>query len=310
MHPNRLLAPAALLLAVAAPLPAQTLQWMARLPAASPTVDTAYPPVATRPTPYRADALLPGSRIVAFYGNPLSTRMGILGELPPEEMLARLDSTARLWAAADSTRTVRPALHLIVTVAQGAPGKDGRYRLRHSDSLIARVSRWAEARNWLLFLDIQIGQSSVAAEIDRLMPWLEKPWVHLALDPEFAMPGDQVPGRRIGTIDAAAVNATIDRLAALVEAHRLPPKVLVVHRFTEAMLTNQQEIRSDPRVQVVIDMDGFGSPALKRSIYGHVVERRPVQFAGIKLFFKNDHPMLTPADVVAMRPVPLYVQYQ
>ena len=41
-----------------------------------------------------------------------------------------------------------------------------------------------------------------------------------------------------------------------------------------------------------------------------MVENRPVQFAGIKLFYKNDKPMLSPADVVAMRPVPLYVQYQ
>ncbi len=34
--------------------------------------------------------LLPESRIVTYYGNPLSKKMGILGEIPPEEMVKRL----------------------------------------------------------------------------------------------------------------------------------------------------------------------------------------------------------------------------
>ncbi len=295
---------------MAAPLAAQVTQLPAIRAVPPVPLDTAMPPVATRPTAYRPDALLPGSRIVAYYGNPLSTRMGILGEIPPEQMMARLDSVSRRWALADSTRVVRPALHLIVTVALGGPGADGKYRIRHSDSLIAKVARWAESRDWLLFLDLQVGQSNVADEVDRLLPWLARPYVHLGLDPEFAMPGGAIPGRRIGTLDAAAVNQAIDRLARLVDEHHLPPKVLVVHRFTEQMLTNHEQIKADPRVQVVIDMDGFGAPQLKRSIFGHVVERRPVQFAGIKLFYKNDSPMLTEAEVVAMRPIPLYIQYQ
>lgn len=282
----------------------------ARLLAPPTPVDTAHPPAATRPVPYRHDALLPGSRIVAFYGTPLSTRMGILGELPPAAMMARLDTVAAAWAAVDSTRTVRPALHLIVTVAQPHPGGDGMYRLRHSDSLIARVVRWADARGWLVFLDIQAGRAPVQPEIERLRIWLQRPNVHLAIDPEFAMPADQVPGRRIGTIDASVVNGAVDYLARLVEVGQLPPKVLIVHRFTERMLTNHERITMDPRVQVVIHMDGFGAPALKREIYQLLVERRPVQFAGIKLFYKNDKPLLTPAQVVALQPTPVYVQYQ
>lgn len=308
MHRFRLAA-LALALVPLAPVAGQTA-FAPRLRFIAAPVDTVHPPLATRPVAARADALLPRSRIVAFYGNPLSRRMGILGELDPEPMLTRLDSVAGEWAAADSAHQVRPALHLIVTVAQEDSGADGMYRLRHGDALIRRVAGWAEARGWLLFLDIQPGRSPVLAEVERLGPWLQRPDVHLAIDPEFTMPADQVPGRRIGTLDATVVNAVIDRLAAMVERHGLPPKILVVHRFTEGMLTNHGAIRPDPRVQVVIHMDGFGPPALKQSIYRHIVEQRPVQFAGIKLFYKNDRPMLTPREVVALRPVPLYVQYQ
>ena len=34
----------------------------------------------------------PGRRIIAFYGNPLSKRMGILGEFASEDMLRKLDA--------------------------------------------------------------------------------------------------------------------------------------------------------------------------------------------------------------------------
>lgn len=301
-----------LALALTTPVPAQfphapfSPQMMGMLA----QVDSVFPPLVARPIVARRDALLPYHRIVAFYGNPRSTRMGVLGELPPEQMMDKLEAIAESWGVADSTLPVRPALHLIVTVAQAEPGRDGMYRLRHGDALVQRVAEWAESRGWLLFLDIQVGRSTVSRELEWLIPWLRKPWVHLALDPEFAMPPDGIPGRRIGSLDAADVNVAVDLLARLVEEGGLPPKVLVVHRFTERMLTNHAQIRFDPRVQVVLHMDGFGSPGLKRSIYDYIVTRRPVQYAGLKLFFKNDSPMMTPAQILALRPVPVYIQYQ
>jgi hypothetical protein len=121
-----------------------------------------------------------------------------------------------------------------------------------------------------------------------------------------------VPGRKIGTMDGAEVNHAVDLLARLVDSLKLPPKVLVVHRFTEGMLTNARRIKIDPRVQVVIDMDGFGTKALKRAIYEYVVVEEPVQFAGFKLFTKakNDKPMMSPQEVLQLSPQPLYIQYQ
>lgn len=255
-------------------------------------------------------ALFPGCRVVAYYGNPLSRRMGILGEIAPDSMLARLERQADAYARADSTVHVVPALELIAIVAQAGAGRDGLYRARMPDTLIERVASWAEKRNYILILDIQNGHSSVAREVSSLVPFLKRPNVHLALDPEFAMPGKKRPGTVIGTLDARDVNLTIDTLARLVKENELPPKMLIVHRFTRPMLTNQEQIRLDPRVQVVIDMDGFGAPFLKRDSYRRYIFEHPVQFTGFKLFYKNDKPILTPAEVLKLVPVPMFIMYQ
>jgi hypothetical protein len=119
-----------------------------------------------------------------------------------------------------------------------------------------------------------------------------------------------VPGRRIGTLDATDVNYAVRLLADIVERKKVPPKVLVVHRFTQRMLTNHDKIALDPRVQVVVDMDGFGAPYLKEDAYKFFIVPEPVQFAGFKLFFKNDKPMMTPEQVIRLWPVPYYIQYQ
>jgi hypothetical protein len=256
-------------------------------------------------------SLLPEHRIVAFYGNPLSRRMGVLGELEPDTMLIRLERKATEWAGADSGQKVLPALHLIATVAQGYPGPARKYRLQMPDSVIERVANWAESRGWILILDIQPGLSTVEAELPVLVPYLKRPYVHLALDPEFAMKDGHLPGRDwMGNMDASEVNHAIDVLARLVEEHQLPPKMLVVHRFTRNMLTNASLIKRDPRVQVVIDMDGYGSPGSKMGAYRWFVVRHPVQYTGFKLFFKNDKPMMKPEEVLELYPRPVYIQYQ
>ena len=274
----------------------------------SPSDSALWPVRAPPPLP---GSILPEHRIVAFYGNPLSKRMGILGELPPEEMLVRLERVATEWAAADSGTKVLPALHLIATVAQGYPGPARKYRLQMPDSVIRRVAGWAEERGWLIFLDIQVGVSNVEDELKVLVPYLKYPHVQLALDPEFAMKDGKRPGTDwMGRMDASEVNHAIGVLARIVEEHQLPPKVLVVHRFTRNMLTNASQIRLDPRVQVIIDMDGWGTPGSKMGAYRWFVVRHPVQYTGFKLFYKNDKPMMTPQQVLELYPKPLYIQYQ
>jgi hypothetical protein len=257
-----------------------------------------------------AGSILPTHRIVAFYGNPLSSRMGVLGQGPVDSMLARLDREVAAWQAADPETPVVPALHLIAVVAQGAPGADGKYRARMPDALIEEVYGWATAHHALLFLDVQPGLSTVAEELPRLGKFLRRPDVHLALDPEFAMHHGDAPGRHIGSLDAADVNSAILFLATIARVDSLPPKVLVVHRFTKPMLTGADRIVLNPRVQVVVDMDGFGSPALKRGSYHDYVFEAPVQYAGWKTFFRQDSPRMPIPDILGLTPAPLYIQYQ
>ncbi len=283
--------------------------------------NTNWPVKTVAPLP---GSILPARRIIAFYGNPLSKRMGILGELPPDKMLARLDKEVAEWQKADPSTPVQPALHLIAVVAQGMPGRDGKYRLRMADTLLEKVASWAATRNALLFLDVQVGQSTVQEELPRLIPFLKRPNVMLGIDPEFSMKSrmdrkhhemvTDKPGARIGTMSSDDVNYAIGLLSDLVTKNNLPPKVLVVHRFTHTMLTGAKKIRLDPRVQVVINMDGWGAPWLKYDSYRVYVEQEPVQFTGFKLFYHNDaklgDPILTPAEVLLLNPKPHYIQYQ
>lgn len=285
------------------------------VPAATPVPEpdtAAYAFPGPRPLP---GAILPHKRILAYYGNPLSTRMGILGEFPPEVMLQKLDEEVAKWAKADSLTPVQPALHVIVVTAQGQPSAGGKYRLRMTDKMIDGVLETAEKRDAIVFLDIQVGQSTLQEELPELEKYLKLPQVHLGIDPEFSMKNGGVPGRRIGTYDAADINYATQYLADLTKEHNLPPKILVVHRFTEGMVTNTEDIKLRPEVQVVMHMDGWGGPTLKRDTYRRYIQKEPVQFTGFKIFYKNDikRPpgrLMTPEEVLALEPEPLYIQYQ
>jgi hypothetical protein len=260
-------------------------------------------------------AIFPFCRVVAYYGNLYSKKMGVLGEYPTDEMLAKLQAELKKWQAADSTVPVRPALHYIAVTAQGYPGKGDKYRLRMPYKQIDSVIRMAARINALVFLDVQVGKSTVQDEIPLLEPYLKMPQVHLGIDPEFSMKTGKKPGSVIGTMNDSDINFTIKYLANLAKTYQLPPKILVVHRFTQAMIRNYKNIKPTPEVQVVIDMDGWGAKSRKLTTYREYVSREPVQFTGFKLFYKNDFretgsSMMTPAEVLKLKPKPVYIQYQ
>ena len=269
-------------------------------------VKTAYP---------KAGAILPFKRIVAYYGNLYSKKMGILGEYPAPEMLQRLEADVKKWEAADSTMPVQPALHYIAVTAQGEPGKGGKYRLRMPFKQIDSVLKLAASIQAIVFLDIQVGMSSVQEEVPLLENYLKMPQVHLGIDPEFSMKTGKKPGTVIGTMDATDVNFALNYLSNLAKTNNLPPKILVVHRFTQPMITNYKQIKLSPEVQVVMDMDGWGGQARKMTSYKDYIWKEPVQFTGFKLFYKNDFKqpksrMLTPEEVLKLKPQPVYIQYQ
>jgi hypothetical protein len=265
---------------------------------------------------FRDGAILPCARIIAYYGHPNSTRMGILGEHPKDEMLRRLRNQVAEWERADPSTPVIPALHMVAVVAQGEPGTAGLWRTITADRRVLDVYEWAQEINGVFFVDIQVGLDDIRNLLPRFDWILQNPDVHLGIDPEFMMKDGTAPGRKIGTMDAADINFAIDHLAKLVREHNLPPKVLVIHRFTQRMVTNYQNIRLKPEVQVVMHMDGHGrmqGPMLKYDTYQHFVVREPVQFAGWKNFYLHDNEkgvMPTAADLMRLHPLPLYIQYQ
>lgn len=259
-------------------------------------------------------AVFPDTRVIAFYGNLYSKRMGILGEIPKDSMFKKLQLEVTAWQQADSSVKTVPALHYIATTAQGLPGRDGKYRLRMPFHQIDTVMDWASQINGLVFIDIQVGHSLVKNEVPLFEKYLQQPNVHLGIDPEFSMKNGEVPGSKIGTFSSADINDAIDFLASLVRKYHLPPKVLVVHRFTQGMVTEYEKIKKVPEVQIVMDMDGFGEKILKKSTYLRYIYKEPVQFTGFKLFYKNDSKtssgMYTPEELLKFTPRPVYIQYQ
>lgn len=271
-----------------------------------------WPVKAPYPVP---GAILPFKRVVSYYGNFYSKKMGILGELPEAEMLAKLNEEVKKWAAADSLTEVVPALHYIAVTAQGSPGKDGKYRLRMPHSQIDSTLKKSEKINAITFVDVQVGLSTVQQEIPLFEKYLIRPDMHLGIDPEFSMKGGQKPGTVIGSFNADDINYVSGYLAELVRKHNLPPKILVVHRFTQNMVTGYKQIITRPEVQIVMDMDGWGMQARKVNTYRQFIYKEPVHFAGYKLFYKNDFRepnsrIMTPEEVLKLTPKPLYIQYQ
>jgi hypothetical protein len=193
-------------------------------------------------------AILPFHRIVAYYGNFYSTGMGVLGEYPEEQMLEMFRKEIALWEAADPETPVMPAIDYIAIVAQGGAGKDGTYRARMPGTEIDKAVALAEKVDGIVILEVQAGLSDVMTEVKTLEPYLKMPQVHLAIDPEFAMKRRRAPpGTVVGTVSAAEVNEAIAYLSELVRAHELPPKVLVVHRYTRPMVTDAEDIEPTPR---------------------------------------------------------------
>jgi len=269
-------------------------------------VKTVYP---------KAGAILPFSRIVAYYGNLYSTKMGVLGEYSETEMLAKLNEEVAKWNTADPATPVIPALHYIVVVAQANAGQDGKYRTRMPFSEIDKVLAMAAKIKAIVFLDIQVGFSNVKTEVPLLEKYLKLPNVHLAIDPEFSMKTGIRPGKVVGTLDATDINFAANYLASLVQENNLTPKVIIIHRYTQKMVTNYQQIKILPEVQVIMNMDGWGVEAKKINTYQQFVYKEPVQFTGFKLFYKNDvftegTALMTPQNILKLNPQPLYIQYQ
>jgi hypothetical protein len=270
------------------------------------------PKQATKPAPQLprgGRTILPGHRVVAYYGNPKDAELGILGIGTPTRAGKRLEAVAQRYQAVGKVPTL-PAMELIATVADGVPGDSGNYRTRSDDSVIRRYLRAARHMKALLILDIQPGRSDFLQEARHLAKWLRQPDVSLALDPEWRVDAPQVPGKVFGSVSAREVNAVTYWLADIVARHDLPQKLLLIHRFTPSMIVDQDQIKQRRGLAITINVDGFGDRANKVSKYRQLAVPDGPFFNGFKLFYEEDTGLMSPRRVVRLRPSPNVVVYE
>jgi hypothetical protein len=192
------------------------------------------------------------------------------------------------------------------------------------------------ANHMYLWLDMTIGRSPVQRELAEIWPYLQLPWVQVALDPEWDFVyggscGSGLPNFDTGRMRASEINYVIDQLSALVQTRHLPPKILIVHEFAPEVnpanastcadpsksvaIPNEgwQHIQLKPGVQVVVNADGFGGPDAKQYIYNEFDNVQRIQYGGFKLFYAvnslHDAPLMTPNQVIGMDPPPLLIMF-
>ncbi|WP_158647926.1 hypothetical protein [Nocardioides houyundeii] len=285
---------------------AATAQPTAAQPAAAPTGERSSA---------RTTALPGGGRkvfgrkrfLVAYYGTAATGALGVLGETDADTMHSRLRKAAKPFRR--KSERIQPVYELIATVADPIPGADGDY---NHDVLHSRVQEYIDAaqRNKaLLVLDLQPGRSDFLTVAKRWEWALAHPWVGLALDPEWRMGPDQVPGQSIGSVRAKEVNQVSQWLDDLTAASALPQKVFVLHQFQAAMVGRIKKVADRPNLAEVQHVDGFGTPAQKQATYDAVA--RPRQFAmGFKLFYDEDSPRMRAGAVRRKLPAVRFVSFQ
>lgn len=256
--------------------------------------------------PGGATQIFPRHRVVSLYGAPQMDAT-VLGRLSPAGAGRRVRGEAARYAGPGRRPTVR-AFELVVTIATADDGRDGLYRFRQSDAMIADYLRAARRANARLILDIQPGRSPFITELRALRRWLREPDVDLALDPEWNVGPRGVPGRTDGSVDRRTVNHVSYELANIVRDYRLPQKLLVVHQFRRESVRRRSEIKVRSRVATTLSFDGIGSARAKREGYRSL--SAPQLFNGFCLFYRLDRGLMSPSSVLGLRPRSDYVLYQ
>ncbi len=255
--------------------------------------------------------IFPAYRLVGYAGAPGSTAFGRLGIGRIDDRVNEIEKLGRQYRAG---REVLPVLELIADVAQHFPGDDGMYRVRMGDGVIAGYLAAARRHHALLLLDVQPGRAAFLDEVRSFQRWLREPDVGLALDPEWAVHGGQVPGTVFGSTTGAVIDSVSAYLDHLVTAGGLPQKALIVHQLNPGVVQGFERVHRRDGVALVKSVDGIGSPGAKVTTWKRLVKGLPRQIhPGFKLFFEEDRaqgPLMTPAQVLALKPQPEYVLYE
>jgi hypothetical protein len=254
--------------------------------------------------------IFPKYQLVAYVGLPGSPALGPLDK-DLDKKAATLEKLSRAYAGG---RTPLPVMELITVVAKGSPGKDRLYRGRLDDAKIAQYLAVARKHKMLLLLDIQPGRAKILPEVQRLERWLKEPDVGLAFDPEWAVGPTQVPGRVFGHTTGQELDSIAAYLSGLVRANDLPEKVFVFHQLSTRIVSNERALKAHPGVVTIKSVDGIGAAEDKLKTWAKLtVGLPPTVHAGFKLFYTEDArhgPLMTPKQVLALKPRPELVVYE
>lgn len=270
-------------------------------------------PVMAPPLPGGGTELFPGRRIVAFYGSPVTFRLGLLGEQGPQASVDRIMPLLEQYEIEGGSPVIA-GFELIATVADSDPGDDRDYS---NELTAAQLAPWIEvatANDVYVIIDLQPGRTDFLTQARRYEEFLRLPNVGLALDPEWRLEPDEEHLLQIGSVDGAEVNLVVEYLAQLVREEQLPQKLLILHQFKESMITNRELIQTPPEVAVVVHVDGQGPLATKYSTFETMLNApigaEQTLWWGWKNFIDEDTPTATPSQVNAVDPVPVVVTYQ
>lgn len=255
--------------------------------------------------------MFPGRRFVAAYGSPITPALGILGEQGPDESVARVETLVDEYQAF-SPEPVIPAFEIIGTVASGGPGDDGNFTNEWDpEEFVPLVDAITEAGGYAV-IDLQPGMADMVNQAKIFEELLKRPGVGLALDPEWMLKPGQQPGAQIGSVDAEEINRVIDWLADLTRDTGGPQKLLILHQFSTAMITNRDKIdTSRPELAISLHADGHGTPDLKMGTWDVLrAGLSPDIWMAWKNFYDEDTPTFTPEQTMAIEPRPWFVSYQ
>ena len=262
--------------------------------------------------PGGGQVVLPGRRLVAMYGYPGTAGLGVLGEQPLPQAIARAKKLAAPYQPLSGDTPVVPAFELIATVAQSNPGAGNDYSYEAPISLLKPWVDAAGKAGMYVVLDLQPGRANFLDQAKIYEPLLKLPHVGLALDPEWRITDSQLPLQQIGSASAAEINSVYRWLADLTAANSLPQKLFVIHEFRLSMVGSDEPLQHDrDQVQLLVHMDGQGPTGTKDATWAAVVDNAPkgVPF-GWKNFYDEDTPMLTPAQTMTRKPTPAMISYQ
>ena len=264
-----------------------------------------------KPDYSRLQSVLLNNDLVGIYGKPNAYTMGVLGQYKLEELDTIVENYVKMYDDANGDRGVIPVLYIIYGTC--FPGGDiGLLR----DSTVKRYIEYAAERGWYVVLDHQIGRFGVKNAMDAILPFLKYPNVHLAIDPEWHT---TKPMREIGSVTAADINMAQQMMQDYMIAHNiLDKRFFIIHQFNAVMISNRSQVKSNyEKVQLIHCSDGHGNPSLKRQTYAYNALATNMPLKSFKLFTKPtiagagyDIPLMTPEQVLQLKPRPYFIMYQ